>query len=115
MPVRNVVWTSIISRFAQEWQVDVCMQLFSEIRHSSKPDDFTYASILSACKVMYLGDVSWKAKIMCLGDVKDALYIFKNLDGKDNISWNSMIARVHGNVWIGIEAADSVANLCNWS
>ncbi|PQP95140.1 hypothetical protein Pyn_10572 [Prunus yedoensis var. nudiflora] len=49
MPVRNVVWTPIISRFAQEWQVDACVQLFSEIRHSSKPDDFTYASILSAC------------------------------------------------------------------
>ncbi|KAH0997362.1 hypothetical protein GBA52_021226, partial [Prunus armeniaca] len=50
MPVRNVVsWTSIISGFAQEWQVDVCVQLFSEIRHSSKPNDFTYASILSAC------------------------------------------------------------------
>jgi hypothetical protein len=26
------------------------------------------------------------------GDVKDALYIFKNLDGKDNVFWNSMIA-----------------------
>ncbi|KAH0995656.1 hypothetical protein GBA52_019520 [Prunus armeniaca] len=50
MPVRNVVsWTAIISGFAQEWQVDACLQLFSEMRHSSKPNDFTYASILSAC------------------------------------------------------------------
>ncbi|CAL8165088.1 unnamed protein product [Prunus armeniaca] len=114
MPVRNVVsWTAIISGFAQEWQVDACLQLFSEMRHSSKPNDFTYASILSACTGsgalghgrsahcqtirmgfdLYIHIANALISMYCkCGDVKDALYIFKNLDGKDNVSWNSMIA-----------------------
>ncbi|KAL6273428.1 hypothetical protein ACE6H2_024120 [Prunus campanulata] len=48
---------------------------------------------MAEVKELQLGNVSWKAKIMYLGDVKDALYISKNLDGKDNVSWNSMIAK----------------------
>lgn len=115
MPVRNVVsWTSIISGFAQEWQVDVCLELFSEMRNSGlKPNDFTYASVLSACtgsgalgqgrcahsQTIRLGFDSYVHIVNALmsmyckcGAVEDVLYMFENLDGKDNVSWNTMIA-----------------------
>ncbi|KAG4995735.1 hypothetical protein JHK82_026558 [Glycine max] len=51
MPVRNVVsWTTIIAGFAQEWSLDVCLELFQQMRGSdSRPNCFTYTSLLSAC------------------------------------------------------------------
>ncbi|KAK9920772.1 hypothetical protein M0R45_029318 [Rubus argutus] len=115
MPVRNVVsWTAIISGFAQEWQVDVCLEIFSQMRKSSsEPNDFTYASVLCACtgsgalgqgrcahgqtirmgfnSYIYIANALISMYCKC-GDVKDALYLFENLDGKDSVSWNSMIA-----------------------
>lgn len=115
MPIRNVVsWTAIIVGFAQECHVDMCFELFHRMRHSTmEPNDFTFASILSACtgsgalgqgksvhcQTIQLGFDSYihisnaLVSIYCkCGAVGDALYIFKNLDGKDTISWNSMIA-----------------------
>ncbi|KAH1227110.1 Pentatricopeptide repeat-containing protein [Glycine max] len=43
MPVRNVVsWTTIIAGFAQEWSLDVCLELFQQMRGSdSRPNCFT--------------------------------------------------------------------------
>lgn len=128
MPVRNVVsWTSIITGFAQEWQVDVCLDLFHRMRNSTlKPNDFTFTSLLGAC--MGSGALGQGRSIHCqtiqmgfesyihisnalismyckCGAVEDALYIFRNLDGKDSVSWNSMIAGYaqHGLAWQAID------------
>ncbi|XP_024189481.1 pentatricopeptide repeat-containing protein At2g37320 [Rosa chinensis] len=135
MPVRNVVsWTAIISGFAQEWQVDVCLELFSEMRSSgSKPNDFTYASVLSACtgsgalgqgrcahgqtirmgfdSYVHIANALMSMYCKC-GAVKDALYIFESLDGKDNVSWNSMIAGYaqHGLVLQAIDLFEEMKN-----
>ena len=51
MPMRNLVsWTTIIVGFAQEWQVDACLELYLRMRNSIvKLNDFTLVSILSAC------------------------------------------------------------------
>ena len=51
MPVKNAVsWTAIIAGYAQHWQLETCLYLFSLTRHSNlKPNDFTYASLLSVC------------------------------------------------------------------
>lgn len=51
MPERNVVsWTAIIAGFAHEWRVDMCLELFHQMRGSAlKPNYFTYTSLLSAC------------------------------------------------------------------
>ncbi|XP_050382236.1 pentatricopeptide repeat-containing protein At2g37320 [Argentina anserina] len=115
MPVRNVVsWTAIISGYAQEWQVDVCLEPLGLMRCLGlKPNDFTYASVLSACtgrgalgqgkcahgQTIRMGFDSYihiARALMSMyckcGAVKDALYMFENLDGKDTVSWNSMIA-----------------------
>lgn len=53
MPVRNVVsWTAIIATFAQECQVDMCLELYRMMRNSMlELDELTFTSILSACTV----------------------------------------------------------------
>ncbi|GLT92459.1 hypothetical protein SLE2022_102950 [Rubroshorea leprosula] len=115
MPVKNVVsWTTIIAGFAQEWQIHLCLQLYRMMRQSAmKPNDFTLTSILRACtgsgalgqgrsahcQTIQLGFYSYTHVANALismyckcGSLEDALYIFENLPGKDNVSWNSMIA-----------------------
>ena len=115
MPVRNVVsWTAIISGFAQEWQVDMCLQLYCLMRNSTlNPNDFTFTSLLSACtgsgalgqgrsahcQIIEMGFVSYLhianalVSMYCkCGNVEDAFHIFENMVGKDIVSWNSMIA-----------------------
>ncbi|KAJ6750065.1 hypothetical protein OIU85_000672 [Salix viminalis] len=114
MPVRNVVsWTAIISGFAQEWQIDMCSQLYCLMRNSTlKPNDFTFTSLLSACtgsgalgqgrsahcQIIEMGFVSYLhianalVSMYCkCGNVEDAFHIFENMVGKDIVSWNSMI------------------------
>ncbi|KAH9735630.1 pentatricopeptide repeat-containing protein [Citrus sinensis] len=115
MPVRNVVsWTAIIAAFAQEWQVDMCLELYSMMRNSMlEPNDFTFTSILSACtgsgalgqgrsahcQTIRMGFFSYIQVANSLismyckcGNVEEAVYVFNNMHGKDIVSWNSMIA-----------------------
>ncbi|XP_057963209.1 pentatricopeptide repeat-containing protein At2g37320 [Malania oleifera] len=115
MPVRNIVsWTAIISGFAQEWQVDVCLELYHRMRNSTlKPNDFTFTSLLSACtgsgslwqgktahcQTIQMGFDSYTHIANALismyckcGDVRHAFSIFEKLPCKDIVSWNSMIA-----------------------
>ncbi|KAJ4704793.1 Pentatricopeptide repeat-containing protein [Melia azedarach] len=115
MPVRNVVsWTAIIAAFAQEWQVDMCLELYRMMRNSaSEPNDFTFTSILSACtgsgalgqgrsahcQTIRMGFFSYIQVANALvsmyckcGSVEEALYVFNNMHDKDIVSWNSMIA-----------------------
>ena len=115
MPVRNVVsWTAIISAFAQEWQVNVCLELFHQMRISTwKPNAFTFTSLLSACTgsgalghgrsvhcqtiqmgfglYVHIANALISMYFKC-GAVEDALYIFEKMVVKDIVSWNSMIA-----------------------
>ena len=53
MPVRNLVsWTAIIHTFAQECQVDMCLELYRMMRNSMlELYELTFTSILSACTV----------------------------------------------------------------
>lgn len=121
MPVRNVVsWTTVIAGFAQEWQVDVCLQLYNRMRSfSSKPNDITLMSILSACsgsgslgqgqsahcQTIRMGFESYVHVANALvsmyckcGNYKEALCVFNEILTKDVVSWNSMIAgyALHG-------------------
>lgn len=124
MPVRNVVsWTTVITGFAQEWQVDVCLQLYNKMRsYSSKPNDITLMSILSACsgsgslgqgqsahcQTIRMGFESYVHVANALvsmyckcGNYREALRVFKLIEAKDIVSWNSMISgyALHGLVF----------------
>uniref|UniRef100_A0A7N0ZWC8 Pentatricopeptide repeat-containing protein n=1 Tax=Kalanchoe fedtschenkoi TaxID=63787 RepID=A0A7N0ZWC8_KALFE len=115
MPVRNVVsWTTVISGFAQEWQVDVCLQLYNRMRISrSKPNDITLTTLLSACsssgslgqgrsthcQTIRMGFESYAHVANALvsmyskcGQHHEALCAFNGIHVKDVVSWNSMIA-----------------------
>ncbi|KAL5743091.1 hypothetical protein ACOSP7_029823 [Xanthoceras sorbifolium] len=115
MPVRNVVsWTAIIAAFAQEWEVDMCLELYRKMRDSTlNPNEFTFTSILSACtgsgalgqgrsahcQTIQMGFDSYIHVANALismycksGSVDDAFYIFNTMPSKDIVSWNSMIA-----------------------
>ncbi|CAL5388089.1 unnamed protein product [Camellia sinensis] len=115
MPMRNVVsWTTMITGFAQEWKIDMCLELYHRMRNSTaKPNEFTLTSLLSACtgngclghgriahcQAMQMGFDSYLHVSNALisfyckcGDVQEASYIFQNMPAKDLVSWNSMIA-----------------------
>lgn len=50
MPHRNIVsWTVLISGYAQRGKLDQCFRLFSQMLTHQRPNDFTYASLLSVC------------------------------------------------------------------
>ncbi|XP_031257834.1 pentatricopeptide repeat-containing protein At2g37320 [Pistacia vera] len=115
LPVRNVVsWTAIIAAFAQEWQIEMCLELYRMMRNStSKPNDFTFTSILSACTGSgalgqgrsahcqsiqmgfdsYIQVANALVSMYCkCGSLEDSFYVFNNMHTKDIVSWNSMIA-----------------------
>ncbi|KAF3782209.1 Pentatricopeptide repeat-containing protein [Nymphaea thermarum] len=115
MTARNVVsWTAIISGFAQCGHAGECHNLLYRMRFSDlRPNDFTYASVLSAyvgfgslgrgkgvhCQTIRSGFnacthvanalVTMYAKC---GSIQDSWKIFCEMSRKDLISWNAMIA-----------------------
>ncbi|KAL0545032.1 hypothetical protein IC582_020170 [Cucumis melo] len=115
MPVRNVVsWTAIIAGFAVEWQVNMCLELFEEMKRMAlQPNEFTFVTILTACTGSgalgvgrslhcqtfkmgfhsYLHIANALISMYCkCGALNFALYIFEAMEVKDTVSWNSMIA-----------------------
>ncbi|CAN6442400.1 unnamed protein product [Victoria cruziana] len=115
MTARNVVsWTAIISGFARCGRSWECHRLLYRMRLSDlRPNDFTYASVLSAyvgfgslgrgrgvhCQTIRSGFnarthvanalVTMYAKC---GSVHDSWKIFCEISSRDLISWNAMIA-----------------------
>ncbi|CAH8387355.1 unnamed protein product [Eruca vesicaria subsp. sativa] len=115
MPEKNVVsWTAMISGFAQEWRVDICLKLYSEMRSStSDPNNYTFTALVGACtgsgalgqgrsvhcQTLQMGFKSYLhisnalISLYCkCGDLKDAFRVFDHFENKDVVSWNSMIA-----------------------
>ncbi|CAN7008857.1 unnamed protein product, partial [Brassica oleracea var. botrytis] len=116
MPEKNVVsWTAMISGFAQEWRVDICLKLYSKMKNSTseQPNDYTFTALLSACtgsgalgqgksvhcqtlktgfkSCLHISNALISMYCKC-GDLKDAFRVFDQFLDKDVVSWNSMIA-----------------------
>ncbi|CAN4108496.1 unnamed protein product [Withania somnifera] len=117
MPVRNVVaWTALITGFAQNGEGDKALSIFKEmLEEGVVPNASTYVSSLSACADLPLIEKGKQVhghilRYTCLidlhnlfvtnalidmyskcGDVISAMTLFERLDGKDRVSWNSII------------------------
>ncbi|KAF6137530.1 hypothetical protein GIB67_031809 [Kingdonia uniflora] len=115
MPVRNAVtWTAMIASFAQHWEIEMCLELYHQMRCSAlKPNDYTLTSLISACTgtgVLGHGKSAHGQTIRMgfelythvanaiismyskCGNVEEAFYVFRSMQRRDLISWNSMIA-----------------------
>ncbi|KAK2985073.1 hypothetical protein RJ640_022951 [Escallonia rubra] len=123
MPMRDVIsWTSMITCYAQAKQFNDAVNLFQEMmRAEVKPDEITFASVLSACahlgrldvgkavhdyirkhnvkEDVYVGNSLIDMYCKC-GSVLMALKVFEGMKEKDSISWTSVISglAVNGNV-----------------
>lgn len=114
MPVRSTIaWTAIIAGHSQFCQHESCLNLFNLMRKSSsKPNDFTCATILSTCRSsaslalgrsfhcleLQMGFDSYTHVLNALismyskcGYIEEARNIFDKISCRDIISWNSMI------------------------
>ncbi|KAL2458107.1 Pentatricopeptide repeat-containing protein [Abeliophyllum distichum] len=112
MPQKNIVtWTSLVSGYAQHGKVDQCFSLFSEMLSHYRPNDFGYASVLSACDysrgvqvhslALKSGFYSWVYVANALitmywknsSDARvEAWKVFDNMEFRNLVTYNSMIA-----------------------
>ncbi|RDX65144.1 Pentatricopeptide repeat-containing protein, partial [Mucuna pruriens] len=121
MPHRNIVsWTALISGYAQSGLIRECFSLFSGLLVHFCPNEFAFASLLSACEEhdiesgMQVHAVALKISLDTNVYVANALItmyskrsgssggydqtpddawtVFKSMEFRNLISWNSMIA-----------------------
>ncbi|XP_057868859.1 pentatricopeptide repeat-containing protein At2g22070 [Cryptomeria japonica] len=115
MPTRSLIsWTAMIAGYAQHGHSEQALNLFSQMKlESSKPDQFTFGSILSACAslsvlehgkqvhghIIQTGSdlyVSVNNAVITMyakcGSIEDAQQMFKSMPEQDTVSWNAIIA-----------------------
>eukprot|EP01018_Ginkgo_biloba_P039570 Gb_33411 [translate_table: standard] len=115
MPWRNtIMWTGMITGYAQNGQGEVALNLFCEMqRDDVRVDRFTLASVLGACGTLGaleqgklnhswilktgLGlDIGVSNALLTMyakcGSIKDARVVFDEMPERDIVSWNAMIA-----------------------
>lgn len=109
MPKRNVVsWTALISGYAQHGHAAECCRLFCSMLEYLYPNEFSLASVLISCDYLHGKLVHALALKMSLDAhvyVSNALInmyskscadeawkVFDNMEFRNVISWNSMIA-----------------------
>ncbi|XP_020109972.1 pentatricopeptide repeat-containing protein At3g20730 [Ananas comosus] len=114
MPHRSVVsWTAMISGYSQNGFSEKALNLFYVMHKSGiGANQFTYGSVLRACSVMacvrsgkqihgcvaksrFVGDIIVQSALMDMhlkcGSFEDALCLFRRIERRDVISWNSLI------------------------
>ncbi|WCJ34968.1 Tetratricopeptide repeat (TPR)-like superfamily protein [Euphorbia peplus] len=109
MPDRNVVsWTALISGYSRHGKVYECLDLFSEMLISCRPNEFAFSSVLCCCGYEYGVQVHGVALKMGLGDsvyvgnvlicmyskygcCEEAWNVFEGLESRNLATWNSMI------------------------
>eukprot|EP01018_Ginkgo_biloba_P032090 Gb_22770 [translate_table: standard] len=115
MPERNVVsWTAMIATCAKHGRGEEALTLFYQMQQSGiQPNQFTFASVLSACanvaaleqgkKIheeilrsqfqsnVFVGNALLDMYAKC-GSIKNARNVFDRMPQRDVVSWNAMIA-----------------------
>src|SRR4051812_48946746 len=115
MKMKNVIsWSAMIAGYGQNGKDREALELFNQMQQSGvKPDCVTYTIILSACanlaavshgKEIHYGidesGIEWTLEMQTsllnmyakCGSMNDARSVFDNMELKDIISWNAMIA-----------------------
>ena len=118
MPRRNLVsWTALISGYAQQGRSDECFLLFSSMLVEYYPNEFAVASVLSSCfgergrqvhglalklaldSCVYVANalITMYSKSTSFGcmyndDKDEAWSLFKTMQVRNLVSWNSMVA-----------------------
>ncbi|KAJ6313614.1 hypothetical protein OIU77_014993 [Salix suchowensis] len=101
----GVAWNIMISGLGQYGEIELCLEMFKEMRESFRePDQYTYSALISACaesleigvfeSMGTLTQVSWNAIIdvyMKAGDTSEAFLSFQRMPDKNVVSWTSMI------------------------
>ncbi|KAL3349279.1 hypothetical protein AABB24_022424 [Solanum stoloniferum] len=136
MPVRNVVaWTALIMGFAQNGEGEKALCIFMEmLEEGIVPSASTYVSVLSACADIPIIEKGKQVhghifRYTCLidlrnvfivnalidmyckcGDMISAMTLFERLDGKDRVTWNSIIIGFaqNGNVQMSLFMFDKM-------
>eukprot|EP01018_Ginkgo_biloba_P024552 Gb_02603 [translate_table: standard] len=117
MPERNVVsWNGMIAGYDQNGDSDEALKLLHKMRMEDlRPDQFTFATIVSACanlsaleqgkqrmlakvfdKMLARDVVSWTAIIAGYAkcaSIKEAHHLFDDMPERNVVSWNAIIAR----------------------
>ena len=133
MPCRDLIsWNSMISGYAQYGLGELAVDLLKKMdKENIVPDAISFLGVLSSCRhagLVELGrhcfDLMLEHGIKpeldhysCIidllgraGRLEEALDIIKRMSISPNaVIWGSLLSscRVHGNVWIGIHAAES--------
>lgn len=109
MPKRNVVsWTALISGYAQHGNAEECFRLFCSLLQYFFPNEFSLASVLISCDYLHgklVHALALKFSLDAHVFVANALInmyskscadeawkVFENMEFRNVISWNSMIA-----------------------
>ncbi|KDO45471.1 hypothetical protein CISIN_1g043490mg, partial [Citrus sinensis] len=109
MPKRNVVsWTALISGYAQHGNAEECFRLFCSLLQYFFPNEFSLASVLISCDYLHgklVHALALKFSLDAHVYVANALInmyskscadeawkVFENMEFRNVISWNSMIA-----------------------
>ncbi|KAJ4786462.1 Pentatricopeptide repeat-containing protein [Rhynchospora pubera] len=121
-----VSWNAILAGFSAQKQSKEAQTLFLKMLESGlKPDNFTYATVLSSCadlgtaglgrqihaqilKKSMVGDVYVASTLMDMyakcGNLKDTLSIFDRMPERDLVTWNAIVCGYasHGHGWEAI-------------
>lgn len=117
MGERNIVsWTALISGYAQFDRRNESCVMFSKMLADYRPNEFAYASVLSSCDPEFGRQVHAHAmktcldaytyianalitmytntndKTLCKDEPSEAWMVFKFLNSRNLVTWNSMIA-----------------------
>lgn len=113
-PERNIIsWTSMITGYAKNGHEEEAISFFLDVMRSGiHPDDFTFGAVLHACSILatlghgkmfhscairygfhvyaYVGNGLVNMYAKC-GDIEGSNQAFKDILGKDLVSWNTML------------------------